>query len=146
MLLSVYEILAIVWTIILTILLFYIAIGIVRYLNRKNALNVYEINIAYNTDDLETKLDQIIQDAITEYAALNISYQNDVYINDKMQDEIRQSVSEDVNNKLSDTMLNKLALLYKTDKIADIIATKIYMAVMLFTIQHDSGKSPTPNS
>lgn len=145
MITSVYDILAIVWTVIGTLLITYVSIGIVRYLNRKNALNEYEINLAYDTSNIENELDTIIQNAITVYAALNISYQDDVYINDKMEEDIRDSVVGDVNDKLTLTMLNKLSLIYKSDRIEDIIAMKIYLAVMLYRVQHNSGKTATPN-
>ena len=145
MITSVYDILAIVWTVIGTLLITYISIGIIRYLNRKNALNEYEINLAYDTSNIENELDTIIQNAITVYAALNISYQDDVYINDKMEEDIRNSVVGDVNDKLTLTMINKLSLIYKSDRIEDIIAMKIYLAVMLYRVQHNSGKTATPN-
>lgn len=145
MITSVYDILAIVWTVIGVLLITYVSIGIVRYLNRKNALNEYEINLAYDTSNIENELDTIIQNAITVYAALNISYQDDVYINDKMEEDIRDSVVGDVNDKLTLTMLNKLSLIYKSDRIEDIIAMKIYLAVMLYRVQHNSGKTATPN-
>ena len=145
MITSVYDILAIIWTVIGTLLITYISIGIIRYLNRKNALNEYEINLAYDTSNIENELDTIIQNAITVYAALNISYQDDVYINDKMEEDIRNSVVGDVNDKLTLTMVNKLSLIYKSDRIEDIIAMKIYLAVMLYRVQHNSGKTATPN-
>lgn len=145
MITSVYDILAIVWTVIGTLLITYVSIGIIRYLNRKNALNEYEINLAYDTSNIENELDTIIQNAITVYAALNISYQDDVYINDKMEEDIRNSVVGDVNDKLTLTMFNKLSLIYKSDRIEDIIAMKIYLAVMLYRVQHNSGKTATPN-
>ena len=145
MITSVYDILAIVWTAIGALIVTYVSIGIVRYLNRKNALNEYEINLAYDTSNVENELDTIIQNAITVYAALNISYQDDVYINDKMEEDIRNSVVGDVNDKLTLTMLNKLSLVYKSDRIEDIIAMKIYLAVMLYRVQHNSGKTATPN-
>jgi len=145
MITSVYDILAIVWTVIGTLLITYMSIGIIRYLNRKNALNEYEINLAYDTSNIENELDTIIQNAITVYAALNISYQDDVYINDKMEEDIRNSVVGDVNDKLTLTMINKLSLIYKSDRIEDIIAMKIYLAVMLYRVQHNSGKTATPN-
>lgn len=145
MITSVYDILAIVWTVIGTLFVTYMSIGIIRYLNRKNALNEYEINLAYDTSNIENELDTIIQNAITVYAALNISYQDDVYINDKMEEDIRNSVVGDVNDKLTLTMINKLSLIYKSDRIEDIIAMKIYLAVMLYRVQHNSGKTATPN-
>lgn len=145
MITSVYDILAIVWTVIGILIIIYVAIGIVRYLNRKNALNEYEINLAYDTSNIENELDTIIQNAITVYVALNLSYQDNVYINDKMEEEIRNSVVGDVNDKLTLTMLNKLALVYKSERLEDIIAVKIYLAVMLYRVQHNSGKTATPN-
>ena len=145
MITSVYDILAIVWTVIGILITIYVAIGIVRYLNRKNALNEYEINLAYDTSNIENELDTIIQNAITVYVALNLSYQDNVYINDKMEEEIRNSVVGDVNDKLTLTMLNKLALVYKSERLEDIIAVKIYLAVMLYRVQHNSGKTATPN-
>ena len=145
MITSVYDILAIIWTVIGILITIYVAIGIIRYLNRKNALNEYEINLAYDTSNIENELDTIIQNAITVYVALNLSYQDNVYINDKMEEEIRNSVVGDVNDKLTLTMLNKLALVYKSERLEDIIAVKIYLAVMLYRVQHNSGKTATPN-
>ena len=80
----------------------------------------------------------IINDAINEYAIIN-AIDSITYINEDIEAKIRLFVSNEVAIRLSDTMINKLKLFYKSEAIPDLIAKRIFLNISLYAAKNNSA-------
>ena len=80
------------------------------------------------------ELDSLISDCIQEYMVMN-GLANTTYINTKLEEQIRSETTNLVTAKLSNTLYKKLSYLYNEDAVYTIIAARIYIIIMNFTIQ-----------
>ena len=76
-------------------------------------------------------------------------YQKEHYINQTEEREIVDRMIDKVSERISDTIYTKLELYYNSASVPDIVANKIYMAVMAYVIENNktktSVKSKTPD-
>lgn len=80
------------------------------------------------------ELDSLISDCIQEYMVMN-GLANTTYINSKLETQIRTETTNLVTAKLSDTLFKKLSYLYNEEAVYTVIAARIYIIIMNFTIQ-----------
>ena len=80
------------------------------------------------------ELDSLISDCIQEYMVMN-GLANTTYINTKLEEQIRSETTNLVTAKLSNTLYKKLSYLYNEDAVYTVIAARIYIIIMNFTIQ-----------
>ena len=80
------------------------------------------------------ELDSLISDCIQEYMVMN-GLANTTYINSKLETQIRTETTNLVTAKLSNTLYKKLAYLYNEEAVYTVIAARIYIIIMNFTIQ-----------
>lgn len=80
------------------------------------------------------ELDSLISDCIQEYMVMN-GLANTTYINTKLETQIRTETTNLVTAKLSNTLYKKLAYLYNEEAVYTVIAARIYIIIMNFTIQ-----------
>lgn len=96
---------------------------------------IYSLNI----DDSNFEfLDKLINDSILTYQILNHGFEDNLYINEKEQSKMVESILSDVLNKLSPIYYEKLILLYNSIKLEDIIFEKVSLAVMGYVQQTNS--------
>lgn len=101
-------------------------------------LKEYDIDIHLNvTDDIEKRLDTIIQSCFQEYSLANLIYKTDWYIKEDEEIQISKDVCEMVSNRISPVMLKHLSLYYNEDAVYDIIAKRVYYMVTNFVIEHN---------
>ena len=62
---------------------------------------------------------------------------NEGFINSDREAEIRGEVINLVSSRISNAALDKVSLFYNVTNIADILADKIYIAVMNYVINHN---------
>ena len=125
----------------------YTVVQIGFHLKRKDAINKYEIDLAYDASNIEETLDAIIMQSITDYVTKQLAFREDIsYINDDLQTDIRNNVVIEVSKRMSPAFMSKLALVFDEAYISDIIADKIYMAVTAYVISNNAGKPPVANS
>lgn len=103
----------------------------------KQEMDLLQISMTTTIDELNQTLDSIINDSIQEFVVVN-NVQEAAYINPELEQEMRSIVMEDTSSRISIVLLNKLRLFYKDDKIPDIIAKKIFLAVSIYTAQNNS--------
>lgn len=66
---------------------------------------------------------------------MNLAHVNNLYINDELQQKIIKEVFETVYISISDTVIDKLSLVYNREYIDDVIAQKVQMIVLNYTIE-----------
>ena len=97
-----------------------------------------QLSIGININEVNSALDGIINDAINEYAIIN-AIDSITYINEDIEAKIRLFVSNEVAIRLSDTMINKLKLFYKSEAIPDLIAKRIFLNISLYAAKNNSA-------
>jgi predicted Holliday junction resolvase-like endonuclease len=98
----------------------------------------YDIDTHLNvSDDIETRLDTVIESCFQEYSLMNLIYKTDWYITEKEEIQISKDICSLVSDRVSPVMLKQLALYYNEDAIYDIIAKRVYFKVTNFVIEHN---------
>lgn len=109
---------------------------------RKLRLRETEVYMNYqiNADDVDAALDAVILRVFNEYIAFNIDFKDIMYITDELEKEILSTVSYTVSSQMSQQFFNKLCLKYNPDAITDIIAERVYMCTLNYSIQKNQNK------
>lgn len=80
-------------------------------------------------------LDSIIDDEFTQYQIMHLAHRDNLYINPEEQERIITEVLGKVIYRISDDLVQKLSLYYKSEYINDIIFNKIKLVVINYTIE-----------
>jgi hypothetical protein len=80
-------------------------------------------------------LDNIINEVFTRYQILNLTHEDNLYINDAKQEQIIVDIFKEVYSSLSPNIMEKLSLIYNREYIEDLLVQKIKMIVLNFTIE-----------
>ena len=101
----------------------------------------YDIDTHLNvTDDIEARLDTVIESCFQEYSLMNLIYKTDWYIKEEEEIQISKDICSLVSERISPVMLKQLSLYYKEEAIYDIIAKRVYFKVTNFVIEHNKNK------
>ena len=104
-------------------------------------LKQYDIDTHLNvTDDIEARLDTVIESCFQEYSLMNLIYKTDWYIKEDEEVQICKDICGLVNDRISPVVMKQLALYYKEDAIINIIAKRVYFKVTNFVIEHNKNK------
>lgn len=110
-----------------------------KYQKELLELGRYTTNVGATIDDsIPDLLEAIINDSFTDYRIMVLEPRQELYINDEREAEIRRDLTSLVVNRLSPMSLDKLHLFYNINKIDEILADKIFIAVMNYTVAHNS--------
>lgn len=92
------------------------------------------------TDNIEERLDTIIESCFQEYSIMNLIYKTDWYIVEKEEIQISKDICKLVSDRISPIMMKQLALYYNEEAIFDVIAKRVYFKVTNFVIEHNKNK------
>jgi hypothetical protein len=91
------------------------------------------------TDDIEARLDSVIESCFQEYSLMNLVYKTDWYITEEEEITINKDICNLISDRVSPIMIKQLALYYNEDSIYDIIAKRVYFKVTNFVIEHNKS-------
>lgn len=80
-------------------------------------------------------IDQLIQDNMAEYRILKLESVEKLYITEEIQNKIFEYVLEKVLYQLSPIYLEKLSYIYNKDKLDEVIAQKINLHILEYTVE-----------
>jgi len=100
----------------------------------------FAIETEYDPEKELILLDIFIMDCFTAYQTIVLSPQNLKYINDDKQVEIIKQLAEIVDSRMSDTLKYKMSKYYNKEALNEVIAEKIYSAVVTYVVQFNSVK------
>ena len=90
-------------------------------------------------------MDYIINDTLDQYVIFQLQPKNVYYINNKIEEEIINYMTDHIPDKLSNTLMQQLRLVYNEEYVAEFIASRIYMAVLNYVIEYNVNNSPEKN-
>lgn len=102
-----------------------------KKINLENRKMLFDIEI---TEDITNLLDIIIQESVAKYRITYLELRTDLYINEKIQNDMIRWVIKDTLNRISPVYYEKLCYVYNKDVIQDIIYEKASLAVLNYTI------------
>ena len=102
-----------------------------KKINLENRKMLFDIEI---TEDITNRLDNIIQESVAKYRITYLELRTDLYINEKIQNDMIRWVIKDTLNRISPVYYEKLCYVYNKDVIQDIIYEKASLAVLNYTI------------
>lgn len=91
------------------------------------------------TDDIEVRLDKIIESCFQEYSIMNLIYKTEWYIKEEEEVQISKDICNLVSLRISPVMMKQLSLYYNEEAIMDIIAKRVYFKVTNFVIEHNKN-------
>ena len=101
-------------------------------------LKKYDIDTHLNvTDNIETRLDTVIESCFQEYSLMNLIYKTNWYIKEEEEIQISKDICSLVSDRISPVMLKQLELYYNQHAIYDVIAKRVYFKVTNFVIEHN---------
>ena len=113
-----------------------IAIKILMQRDKKIKLEKYKIDIEYGfNENLENKLDIIIDNAFNEYRFYNLEFRDYSYIKELEEQKIVKDVCKIVIDRISPVFFTQLSTYFNSDSIGNIIATKVHIKVSEYRVQ-----------
>ena len=110
----------------------------IRFKYDELELKKYDIDTHLNvTDNIETRLDTVIESCFQEYSLMNLIYKTNWYIKEEEEIQISKDICSLVSDRISPVMLKQLELYYNEDAIYDVIAKRVYFKVTNFVIEHN---------
>lgn len=88
-------------------------------------------------------LDSLINDVLEEYAIFEIKTKNIDYINNKLENKIRDYLTEEIPKRISILLMKKLEYMYNSEYIGELIGKRIYMIVTDYTLRFNVENEPT---
>lgn len=95
----------------------------------------------YEEKDIIKHLDYIITEAIDNYELFNIRPKNIFYINSKIEDDILATISEQVSNRISKTLMVQLSFIYSNEYIGEFIGSHIHLMVTEYVINFNTNSA-----
>jgi len=114
-----------------------------KYTLRSEELNR---NTEYSEEKIINHLDYIINECIDQYTIFNLQPKNIYYINNKIETELLNYVSERIPLRISMLLMQQLRLVYNEDYVAEFIGSRIYMAVLNFVLEYNVNNNPDQNA
>lgn len=113
----------------------------IEYKYEELDIKKYDIDMHLNvTDNIEERLDTIIESCFQEYSIMNLIYKTDWYIVEKEEIQISKDICKLVSDRISPIMMKQLSLYYNEEAIFDVIAKRVYFKVTNFVIEHNKNK------
>ena len=110
------------------------------YKTKELELKEYDIDMHLQvTDDIEVRLDKIIESCFQEYSIMNLIYKTEWYIKEEEEVQISKDICNLVSLRISPVMMKQLSLYYNEEAIMDIIAKRVYFKVTNFVIEHNKN-------
>lgn len=107
--------------------------------------DIKSLQINYDEDVILKHLDFVIDETVNDYFIYNIRPKNIYYINNALENEIVEYVSNAVAGKMSPTLQLELSLLYAKDYIGKAVGTRIYRKVLeyilVFNVDNEGNKN-----
>lgn len=125
--------------IILVILIYFIYI-LNKNTQEKNKMDTLKFNFDYEPKDTDFQIiETLIQENLAEYRITKLEHVEKLYITEEIQNKIFEYVLRKVMYQISPIYLQKLSYIYNKDKLNEIIAQKINMHILDYTIEINSN-------
>lgn len=130
--------------ILMVIDIMYFLHNIIKYLNDKNDLREYEIDMNSNItqENVMKELDEFIMSRWEEYQITKLGWKKIDYISNDLQEQILSDLGEIINKSISPLMISKISMFYSNKKdetsgispIDELIANKINMVILNYSL------------
>ena len=113
--------------------------NIMRYMESKQTTHYIEVvrDAKIDADEVLKSLDKIIEEALDEYVITMIKPKNIYYISTEMEKEILAMLADQVPERISQFLMDKLSLIYNREFIGSMIGGRIYFTVMNFVLEYN---------
>lgn len=86
------------------------------------------------------EVDKLISDCLTEYAIFD-GYDGTRYINAKEEEKIKENISTMVSARISQSLLDRLAIAYNPDSVYTLIAARISIIILSYVVENNRSKN-----
>ena len=122
--------------VLLLIVILFVLLKLNKTLKIKNKFEERKFNYQFEPKDTDfTIIDTLIEQNLAEYRVLKLESVEKLYINEEIQNKIFEYVLRKVMYQLSPIYLEKLSYIYNKDRLDEIIAQKINLAILEYTVE-----------
>lgn len=126
--------------ILILIALIFVLYRLNRNTQEKLELETLKFNFDYEPKETDFKIiETLIQENLAEYRINKLEHVEKLYITEEIQKKIFEYVLRKVMYQISPIYLQKLSYIYNKDKLNEIIAQKINMYILDYTIEVNGG-------
>lgn len=94
--------------------------------------------IKYDEKEIIDHLEYLVSEVIDFYAIINLSSANIYYITSKMEKDMIETITNSVSERISQTLLDELSLIYNKDFVGKFIGEYIYLKVSEFVVMYNT--------
>lgn len=94
--------------------------------------------IKYDEKEIIGHLEYLVSEVIDFYAIINLSSANIYYITSKMEKDMIETITNSVSERISQTLLDELSLIYNKDFVGKFIGEYIYLKVSEFVVMYNT--------
>lgn len=94
--------------------------------------------IKYDEKEIISHLEYLVSEVIDFYAIINLSSANIYYITSKMEKDMIETITNSVSERISQTLLDELSLIYNKDFVGKFIGEYIYLKVSEFVVMYNT--------
>ena len=122
--------------VLLLLVVIFVLLKLNKTIKNKNTFDVMSFNYGFEPKETDFMIvDQLIQDNLAEYRILKLESVEKLYINEETQNKIFEYVLRKVMYQLSPIYLQKLSYIYNESKLNEIIAQKINLHILEYTVE-----------
>lgn len=122
--------------VLLLIVILFVLLKLNKTLKIKNKFEERKFNYQFEPKDTDfTIIDTLIGQNLAEYRVLKLESVEKLYINEETQNKIFEYVLRKVMYQLSPIYLEKLSYIYNKDRLDEIIAQRINLAILEYTVE-----------
>lgn len=126
-------------SLILIVLSLFIVSSKVRKVSNITSMLMSKPNlIKYDEKEIISHLEYLVSEVIDFYAIINLSSANIYYITSKMEKDMIETITNSVSERISQTLLDELSLIYNKDFVGKFIGEYIYLKVSEFVVMYNT--------
>lgn len=126
-------------SLILIVLSLFMVSSKVRKISNATSMLMSKPNlIKYDEKEIISHLEYLVSEVIDFYAIINLSSANIYYITSKMEKDMIETITNSVSERISQTLLDELSLIYNKDFVGKFIGEYIYLKVSEFVVMYNT--------
>ena len=125
---------------IVSLVFIFVIHGFLKNLIETLKLRTY-LQYDYSEEDVIKHLEFIINDLVQQYTLLQIRSDSVFYIDKNTQEKMSEYVIDNIYDRISESLLMKLSLIYNKNNLGSIIGEHIYMNINNFVLNYNLNSS-----
>lgn len=99
-------------------------------------------DIEFDEQKIISHIDYVINECIDQYILLNVTPNSIYYINSKIEKELIEYVTDNVSDRFSPIIMDKLSMMYNPSYVPIFLGEHIYLVITRYVLEFNINQSP----